>query len=65
MDLPVPELEAMCDPATHIDLQRGFDIIEAFGARFLRAELRGEAALLDGLAESADWPEIDVDREGL
>ncbi len=46
-------------------MQRGFDIIEAFSARFLRAGLGGEAALLEGLAGGADWPEISVERAGL
>ncbi|HSA24183.1 MAG TPA: hypothetical protein P5076_22170 [Myxococcota bacterium] len=65
MELPVPELQAMCDPATHLDMARGFELIHAFAARFLRSQLGGEPALADGLAESPDWPEAHVEREGI
>lgn len=43
--LDVPELVALCNPATYINIDRGFAIINPFATAFMRYHLKGEAAM--------------------
>lgn len=49
LDLPVPELEEMCDPALYMDIDRAFEIIDVFATAFFRYELCGEKSLAEYL----------------
>lgn len=62
-NLPVPELETLCDPATHLDAARALAIITAFSSAYLRIQLKGEEKLGQWLtAEGADpWPEVKLE----
>jgi hypothetical protein len=45
LDLPVPELEEMCDPLVYMDIDRAFTIINVFATAFFRRELCGDKAM--------------------
>jgi len=59
LDLPVPELEEMCDPSIYMNIDRAFEIINVFAAAFFRYELSSEKAMADFLtpAFAATLPE--------
>jgi len=59
LDLPVPELEEMCDPSIYMDIDRAFEIIDVFAAAFFRRELCGEKSMAGYLdpAFAATLPE--------
>jgi predicted dienelactone hydrolase len=59
LDLPVPELEEMCDPSIYMDIDRAFEVIDVFAAAFFRFELCGEKSMDEYLspAFAATLPE--------
>ena len=60
LDLPVPELEEMCDPSIYMDIDRAFEVIDVFAAAFFRQELCGEKSMAEYLdpAFAATLPEV-------
>jgi hypothetical protein len=60
LNLPVPELEEMCDPLVYMDIDRAFTIIDVFAAAFFRHELCGEQTMGGYLdpAFAAGLPEV-------
>jgi predicted dienelactone hydrolase len=49
LDLPVPELEEMCDPQVYLDIDRAFELIDVFAAAFFRHRLCGEKSMTEYL----------------
>jgi len=64
-ELPVPELQDMCDPERYIDSDRAFEIIDVFATAFMRLALKGDVAMRDYLDVSyaAAYPEVGLERE--
>jgi len=60
LDLPVPELEEMCDPLVYMDIDRAFEVINVYAAAFFRYELCGEKSMDQFLSSAfaATLPEV-------
>ena len=60
LDLPVPELEEMCDPQVYMDIDRAFEIINVFATAFFRYTLDGETSMAEYLdpAFGSSFPEV-------
>lgn len=65
LDLPVPELEEMCDPSVYMDIDRAFAIIDVFAAAFFRHTLCGEKTMGGYLdpAFAATLPDVSYQSE--
>jgi predicted dienelactone hydrolase len=65
LDLPVPELEEMCDPSIYMDIDRAFEIIDVFAAAFFRHELCGEKAMSKYLDPgfASGFPEVSYESD--
>jgi predicted dienelactone hydrolase len=64
-ELPVPELQDLCDPERYLDSDRAFEIIDAFATAFLRLTLKDDVAMQDYLSASyaAAYPEVGLESE--
>ncbi|MFC1654699.1 alpha/beta hydrolase family protein [Myxococcota bacterium] len=65
LDLPVPELEEMCDPLVYMDIDRAFEVINVFATAFFRYELCGEKSMDEYLdpAFASTLPEATYESE--